>query len=53
MTIAAVCRPIADASVSIAAAYKPIAAEQRRHRNMKKYMKYEIYELTLLTVVHS
>ena len=24
MTIAAVCRPIADASVSIAAAYKPI-----------------------------
>ena len=32
MTIAAVCRPIADASVSIAAAYGPIAAAQ-------KYMK--------------
>ena len=34
MTIAAVCRPIADASVSIAAAYEPIAAEQRRHGNI-------------------
>ena len=52
MTIAVVCRPIADASVSLAAAYGPIAVELW-YTWLNLDVGIEIYELTLLTVVHS
>ena len=46
MTIAAAFGPITDASISIASAYRPIAAVKIRDIDI------ELCESTLLTVVH-
>ena len=51
MTIAAAFRPIADASISIASAYRPIAVELLYSVKIRD-IDIELCESTLLTVVH-